>query len=76
MSITVKELAKKNIAKRLGVSNYANLVCAGVEEEKAIVAKASKKMGHRKIKLHNYASSGNPYVMLGFKINTKGKRTK
>ena len=76
MNITVKELAKKNIAKRLGVSSYANLVRAGVEEEKAIVAKAAKRVGNRKIKLHNYVSSGNPYVMLGLKINMKGKRTK
>ena len=48
MEATIKEMTKKNIAKRLGVSNYADLVKAGVEEEKVIVARASKKMKAKK----------------------------
>ena len=76
MKVAVKEMTKKNIAKRLGVSNYADLVKAGVEEEKVIVARASKKMKIKKLKTPNYLSSGSPYVMLGLKINTKGKHVK
>ena len=49
---------------------------AGVEEEKVIVARASKKMKIKKLKTPNYLSSGSPYVMLGLKINTKGKHVK
>ena len=76
MEATIKEMTKKNIAKRLGVSNYADLVKAGVEEEKVIVARAAKKMKAKKLNTPHYFSSGSPYIMLGLKINSKGKRVK
>ena len=44
---------------------------AGVEEEKVIVARSSKKMN-----TPHYFSSGSPYIMLGLKINSKGECVK
>lgn len=44
MEATIKEMTKKNIAKRLNIPHYF--------------------------------SSGSPYIMLGLKINSKGKRVK
>ena len=76
MSAATKELVRQNIAKRMGVASYEELIKAGVHEEKRIVAQASKKMKNNKIKVKQYLSSGNPYVMLGLKVNAKGKRVK
>lgn len=69
MSAATKELVRQNIAKRMGVANYEELIKAGVREEKRIVAQASKKMKDKKLKV-------NPYDILGLKVNAKGKRAK
>jgi hypothetical protein len=76
MNTSVMDLAHKNIAKKLGVSDYSELVNAGVEREREIVSSASKKLNIKKISANNYPSSGNPYVMLGLKVNSKGKHVK
>ena len=66
-----EELAKKNIAKRMGVSSYSELVNARVHEEQKIVTEASKRKKRRKVKVPNYNFGGDVYVMLGRKIRVK-----
>jgi hypothetical protein len=76
MYATTSDMTHKNIARTLGISDYSELVNAGVEKEKEMVKSASKKLSIKKLHVSNYSSSGNPYVMLGLKVNTKGKRVK
>lgn len=60
----------------MGVSDYTKLIHASVEEEREIVKTASKGAKFKKIQTPHYPAAGTPYVMLGRKINSKGKLTK
>lgn len=67
--------ARDNIAKAMFVESYSVLTHASEDERKKIIKSASKhtrKWSHR-LPHVSLPWAGNPYVMLGRKINSKGK---
>lgn len=73
--LNIHACAQNNLAKLLRVESYSVLVNASDEESKSIVRRAQKtRKKARRIPV--IYSSGNPYVMLGRKINSKGKYVK
>ena len=76
MQFVTREKTRKNIAKMLGVNDYTELVNADVPQERLIVKRASQKRKIQKSKHICYLSTGNPYVMMGLKVNSKGKYIK
>ncbi len=76
MNTNVYNMTKKNVAKALGVNNFIEIVKANEEQRDLIISSAQKRLKLKcNIKLRNL-SSGNPYIMLGRKVNSKGKLVK
>lgn len=63
----------ENLAWLFGVEDYSVLEKAGAEERKAIIAHARKVRKFKSAPPPNSPYGGNTYVMLGRKINNKGK---
>lgn len=67
---------KENVAKALGVSSFTDATKVSGRSRDVMVANARNGL---KIKCHTTIrdlSSGNPYIMLGRKVNSEGKRVK
>ena len=76
MNIGVYNKTKENVARALGVAKFADAAKVNAHEREKMVARAQKEL---KIRCHTRTrdlSSGNPYIMLGRKVNTKGKLVK
>ena len=76
MNRNVYDTTKRNVAKLLGVSDFSVAAHMSEENRRTMVHAARKKL---KINCHtkgNDLSAGNPYVMLGRKVNVRGKRVK
>ena len=76
MNICVYNKTKENVARTLGVAKFADAAKVNLHEREKMIAKAQKKL---KIRCHTRTrdlSSGNPYIMLGRKVNTEGKFVK
>lgn len=76
MNTSAYNTTKKNVAKALGVKNLIEIVQASEEQRDFIISSAQKNLKLKcNIKRRNL-SSGNPYIMLGRKVNSKGKLVK
>ena len=76
MNRNVYDTTKKNVAKLLGVSDFSVAAHMSEENRRTMVHAARKKL---KINCHtkvNDLSAGNPYVMLGRKVNVMRKTCK
>lgn len=76
MNKNVYTLTQANVARELGVASFEGAVRLSDDGRAAMIKNARKAM---KIKCHSDVRdmpSGNPYVMLGRKVNAEGKRVK
>ena len=76
MANTAYDLTKKNIAKAMGVNNYSELVTADDAKTERLIKGAQEKIKFNSPSIPNMNPSGNPYIMLGRKVNSKGKYVK
>lgn len=76
MNKNVYAQMQANVARELGVASFDGVARLSVAGRAAMIKNARKAM---KVKCHSDVRempSGNPYVMLGRKINGEGKRVK
>ena len=76
MANTAYDLTKKNIAKAMGVDNYSELVTADDAKTECLIKGAQEKIKFSSPSIPNMNPSGNLYIMLGRKVNSKGKYVK
>ena len=69
----VRSKYHENLARLFGVEDYSVLEKASTKEKKAIIAHARKVHKFKSYLAPDSRYGGNPYVMLGRKINNKGK---
>lgn len=73
---TVRRKYRENLAWLFCVTDYGVLEKASDKEKKEIIAHARKVRKFMSRPACNPAHGGNPYIMLGRKINNKGKVVK
>lgn len=76
MNREIYNKTKENVAKALGVSSFAVATKVSGRSRDTMITNAKKEL---KIKCYTKTKdlpSGNPYIMLGRKVNTKGKIAK
>lgn len=73
---TVLVKYRNGLASLFCVADYSILENASDKEKQKIIAHARKVRKIKSVSAPNLTHSGNPYIMLGRKINTKGKRVK
>ena len=66
----------KGLASLFCVEDYSVLENASEKEKREIIAHARKVRKIKPVSAPNLTHSGNPYIMLGRKINNKGKPIK
>ena len=76
MKKCVYDKTKENVAKALGLANFSDAAGMSEENRKAMILKAQKKLKIKSRRKIQNLSSGNPYIMLGRKVNSEGKRVK
>lgn len=70
------DITKQNVAKAMGVTRYCDLVNADDAATDALIKKAQKRIRFKSALAPKSYPSGNPYTMLGRKINSEGKYIK
>lgn len=73
---TVREEYHKSLAAIFGVPDYSVWENADDRQRQKIIARARKIRKIKPVPASNITHSGNPYIMLGRKINAKGKTVK
>lgn len=73
---TVRMKYRKGLASLFCVADYSILENASDKERQEIIAHARKVRKIKPVSAPNLTHSGNPYIMLGRKIDTKGKTIK
>lgn len=76
MAKTVYDTTKQNIANAMGVKNYNDLVTADDATMESLIKTAQKKIRFKSSSMPQMHPSGNPYIMLGRKVNSEGKHIK
>lgn len=76
MNVCIYNKTKENVAKTLGVAKFADATKISGTKREEMVAKAQKKLKVRCHTITRDLSSGNPYIMLGRKVDSKGKFVK
>lgn len=66
----------KSLAALFCVEDYGVLENASDQEKKEIIARARKTRKIKRVAAPNLTHSGNAYIMLGRKINNKGKASR
>ena len=69
----VRLKARANIARTMQVDSYDVLVAADDKVSRDIIARARKTQKMRKHSTPRFFYSGSPYIILGRKVNSKGK---
>ena len=73
MKTIISKQTQDNIANLMSVSCYERLVVATEADKKHIISCARKKAKMKIVPRGKVIASGSPYVMLGLKVNNKGR---
>ena len=73
MAKTIYDITKQNIANAMGVSDYSDLVTTDDDTMESLIKAAQKKIRFKSFYVPKMYSAGNPYIMLGRKVNNEGK---
>lgn len=76
MNVCVYNKTKENVAKTLGVNKFSDASKISGHKREEMVAKAQKKLKIKCQAKTRDLSAGNPYIMLGRKVDSKGKLVK